>query len=1304
MKTIQKFFILAFGLLVCAWIWAQPAQNPQTFCNPLNLNYRFMVDAVDAREAADPVMVLFKGDYYLFASRSGGYWTSPDLRNWTLIIPTGIDIETYAPGVVVMRDTVFYIPSGSPQVYKTADPKSGIWTLGPKCDQGYGDPAFFLDDDGRLYMYYGLSNTSPTSVVELDPITFKEIGKPVNIVYADTTNHGWERRGEGVKFEEDLRPWIEGCWMVKHNGKYYLHYSAPGTEWKTYSDGIYVSDSPMGPFTYAPYSPVDFKPSGFVCGGGHGSTFKDKNGQYWHIGTMTISQKHIFERRLALFPVGFDADGHIHTNTVFGDYPQYFPGIKADPANENFAGMMLLSHKKYVQASSALEGYGPEKAVDEEIRTYWSAVSGEPNEWLMIDLGKECRVEAIQVNFAEHNTTPDLVRGRDKTLYQQYIIEKSLDGMNWEMLVDKSQNTQDVPHDYLELENPVNARYIKITNVFLPPGMGFFAIRDLRIFGNSDQAVFTKVHDFTVERNPADGRDAIVRWSPVPGADGYLIRYGVAPDKLYNHYIVYDADSVFIRSLNRNVEYYFDVEAFDSGTEYYQPVGEFRSFQSGDWNDVSTWAQYDGTTWVHPAPHVPTPEDGPVTILDGHTVTVNSNVAIDQFTVAKGGTLIISKNVTFEVKDGIGTDCMVNGTVRNLGNIISDPKATLCFANEGLYEHAQDGGSIPLATWRPNSTCLIDSVRGNAPSNGNQNFYNVVWNCPNQTANLNMGWNGNTIGGNITITSTGTGRWQMCAPPAGSSATVTIKGDIIQSAGQFTSNGTSNPNTTIVIHHYGNIDVTGGNFSVSRGSQGGSGTTIWYLYGNVSLKNATTQNSNPTGAKFVFAGDGKPQSLTFFEVTFGGGGFPMEIDSGAVVDMGTSILQGNGSFRVKAGGTLITGLPNGVDGSIANTGSRVFENGSSYGFNGSIAQLTGSLMPDTVFNLILNNPQGVGLSHSVVVNGTLEMANGALSLNGHALSYGPNASLQYSGTSAQTTTDVEFPPSGGPAHLIISNSKGVTLHASRTIKTLQLSGKLDIGVHTLTANSASTTDTRAFVATGNGGMLKMLSVGASPVFFPVGTISYTPVWITNEGVPDNVSVGAVKDDKPAPHGGRVKVRWNIIEDTPGGGNYTLQFGWTSALETTDFRADRAKYARIFNLTDTTEAGTGDYTMQLATPPYTLSRGGISKLGPFAVGLFRPATGITETPERLPMKFYLCQNYPNPFNVSTTIRYTLHQEAKVKIVVYDLLGKEIATLVDAKMDAGEHTVTWNAENVASGIYIYKLLTKGFVQTRKMILLK
>ena len=119
--------------------------------------------------------------------------------------------------------------------------------------------------------------------------------------------------------------------MVKENNKYYLHYSAPGTEFKTYADGIYVSDAPKGPFQYADYSPFSFKPTGFISGAGHGCTFKDKNGNYWRVVTMTISIKHMFERRLGLFPVSFDSDGHIFCNTAFGDYPQFLPGEKVNP-------------------------------------------------------------------------------------------------------------------------------------------------------------------------------------------------------------------------------------------------------------------------------------------------------------------------------------------------------------------------------------------------------------------------------------------------------------------------------------------------------------------------------------------------------------------------------------------------------------------------------------------------------------------------------------------------------------------------------------------------------------------------------------------------------------------------------------------------------------------------------------------------------------------------------------------------------------------------------------------------------------
>jgi beta-xylosidase len=557
--------IFCFTALSSSFVLAQPAQAPQTYCNPLNLNYRFMSDVVDAREAADPVIVLYKDDYHLFASRSGGYWTSPDLRNWELIVPTGLDIiETYAPSAIVLRDTLFYCASANTAMYKTADPKSGVWHKAPDIGS-YGDPAMFVDDDGRLYMYYGLSNSNPTSVVELDPVTFQEIGTPVNIVFNRAPKHGWERRGDDNLLDE--QPWIEGTWMIKNNDKYYLHYAGPGTEFKTYADGIYVADSPIGPFEYANYSPFSFKPTGFITGAGHGCTFRDKDGKFWRIVTMVVSVKHLFERRLGLFPVAFDRDGHIRCNTEFADYPQYFPGIKDNPIEDNFAGMLLLSHKKYATASSALDGYGVENAVDEEVRTYWAAQTGDAGEWLQVDLGRECNVQALQVNFGEHDTDPGAVRGRDVTLFEQYTIETSGDGVNWNMLVDKSENREDVPHDYIELAQTVRARYVRLTNGFTPGG-GKFSVRDLRVFGNREHAVFTRVDGVTVDRDDADGRDAVIRWTGVENADGYIIRYGIAPDKLYNHYMVYDAESVAIHSLNHGVEYYFEVEAFDSGTDY----------------------------------------------------------------------------------------------------------------------------------------------------------------------------------------------------------------------------------------------------------------------------------------------------------------------------------------------------------------------------------------------------------------------------------------------------------------------------------------------------------------------------------------------------------------------------------------------------------------------------------------------------------------------------------------------------------------------------------------------------------------
>ncbi len=89
---------------------------------------------------------------------------------------------------------------------------------------------------------------------------------------------------------------------------------------------------------------------------------------------------------------------------------------------------------------------------------------------------------------------------------------------------------------------------------------------------------------------------------------------------------------------------------------------------------------------------------------------------------------------------------------------------------------------------------------------------------------------------------------------------------------------------------------------------------------------------------------------------------------------------------------------------------------------------------------------------------------------------------------------------------------------------------------------------------------------------------------------------------------------------------------------------------------------------------------------------------------LPGSHKLDQNYPNPFNPSTTIRFSLSQPTNVQLKVYDILGAEIATLVNTRLGQGEQNVTWDASNQSSGIYFYRLITDEGVFTKKMMLIK
>lgn len=548
-------------------------QNPTTYCNPISLTQ----GTGRLLRGGEPVITIFEDDYYLFVSHKKGYWWSPDFVNWTYV--DAPELQAGIVGVVEIDGKLYnYAGNTNDKVMTTDDPKSGVWyDAGTFSSNNYGDASMLYDEEtGRLFMYYGWSQLLGIRVVELDKTTFKEISEPVVCIWGDPHNHGWETRYKKDNifpyfdyrdYREEEYGWTEGGHPLKYNGRYYLLYSSIGLEFYSYGQGVYVADDPMGPYVYEEENPFTLKTTGVAPGGGHGSIFVDKNNNVWAAAMMPFAQSGgRGDTLIALYPAGVDEDGVMHGKTEFGDYPQYLPGVVENPIEDGFTGWMLLSLDKKIEASSTLENCWTAHAVDENTKTFWSAETGDPGEYITVDLGEVCDIRGIQILW---DKDPDTTRSRDPLdRYQSYTLEVSDDNENWTMVVDKSNNIQDLRSDYTELPAPVYARYVKLTNVFTPED-GKFAVKAFRVFGNPEEATWTKVENVTVVRDKLDRRNAHLVWEQVDGAEGYIVRYGIAPDKLYNSYMVYWDSYLDIPSLNVDPEYYFEVEAFSSNTPRY---------------------------------------------------------------------------------------------------------------------------------------------------------------------------------------------------------------------------------------------------------------------------------------------------------------------------------------------------------------------------------------------------------------------------------------------------------------------------------------------------------------------------------------------------------------------------------------------------------------------------------------------------------------------------------------------------------------------------------------------------------------
>ncbi|MFL5580949.1 MAG: discoidin domain-containing protein, partial [Gemmatimonadaceae bacterium] len=287
---------------------------------------------------------------------------------------------------------------------------------------------------------------------------------------------------------------------------------------------------------------------------------------WWNTGTPWVAVNWNFERRIALLPAGFDADGQMYVDTRFADFPRRVPPERWRSTDDLFVGWMLLSYRKPVTASSARDSFPPSPAVtDENPRTYWVAQDTRRGQWLQVDLGAARDVRAVQVNYTDYKSNLWPLPPGDTAIWTSFRIQTSLDGRTWTTAArvgETAADHRDRANAYVELPRAFRARYVRWVHGHV--GAANLAVSDVRVFGTAGGPPPATPAGLTARRD-RDERNMTVSWTPVPGAVGYNVRWGIAPTKLYQTYQRFHDEPIplEIRALTVGQEYWVAIESFD---------------------------------------------------------------------------------------------------------------------------------------------------------------------------------------------------------------------------------------------------------------------------------------------------------------------------------------------------------------------------------------------------------------------------------------------------------------------------------------------------------------------------------------------------------------------------------------------------------------------------------------------------------------------------------------------------------------------------------------------------------------------
>ncbi|HWA25139.1 MAG TPA: family 43 glycosylhydrolase [Lacunisphaera sp.] len=429
------------------------------------------------RELADPSALWHEGKWYLYPSVDMAWVSADEGRSWQHH-PLNVRDIGYAPTVVHHRGRFLLLASGS-DIHAGPTPLGPFESIGKlvmpaiKGLPGQVDPMLF-SDDGRLFYYWGCTPNSGIWGVELDPENPTRLrGEPRELVPFRPDTYAFERVGSSN--QNPNNGWMEGAWMVKANGRYFLTYSAGGTQYRTYTMGAYVADSPLGPFTPQQRNPFFRTTDGLVTGTAHGCIVRGPRDRFWAFYTVFAGATHGFERRLGLDLVEFDARGELHIPGATSA-PQALPGEgDAEP-------WLALNESEPNFGSSSAPNAPGRFAGDNSLTTWWLPADDDPTPTLTAHFSGKATIHAARV--AWHDVDLDTTSGKNPGAFR-YRIEAETSPLVWTTIIDRGESTADFLIDYRECA-PVSATRARLVIVGHPPGIRP-GVAEFTVFGVTER-------------------------------------------------------------------------------------------------------------------------------------------------------------------------------------------------------------------------------------------------------------------------------------------------------------------------------------------------------------------------------------------------------------------------------------------------------------------------------------------------------------------------------------------------------------------------------------------------------------------------------------------------------------------------------------------------------------------------------------------------------------------------------------------------------------------------------------------------